>query len=77
MEEEIVQIVDELFIKPFIDNYECAKKISEHILEFIDFLRDSCYGDGRGGWLLRTTDSDMGFNSSDELYLWWIKNVKK
>jgi hypothetical protein len=73
METEILQIINSTNNLPKLS----SKIIANHIFHFIDFLRYSAYGDGRGGWYLRTTESDMGFDSSEELYNWWIKNVKK
>jgi hypothetical protein len=72
MEKEILQIINSNNNLPKIG----SKIIANHIFHFIDFLRDSAYGDGNGRWCLRTTGENDLLMTSEEIYEFWVKNVK-
>ena len=59
---------------------QSAKEIASHFREFIDFLQSECEGFNKGWRYYKTNDFESGFldfETTDELYNYWIKEVKK
>jgi hypothetical protein len=77
MEEQIFKIIDKLFFAPTIDTDECAKEITAHVFEFIEWFTGESspvsvlYG--KQVERFATTDKDY---TIEELYQYWLNNIK-
>lgn len=78
MEKQILKIVRDHYYNYDSTPEECAKEITAHVFEFIEWVGMNCFRyELTGEWqYIVSPMEDKFFNSTDELYLYWLENVK-
>ena len=57
---------------------EAAEEISEHVFEFMDWVKRSCEieSGAEGDYVWYYVYKQIAFDTSEELYKYWLKNIK-
>jgi hypothetical protein len=87
MEEKILEIIKRYDEMAFSRPSECAKEITAHVMEFIEWAKSNCmtgFKDMKDGMMWGLYDDlhpwdnvPRKWYSSEELYQYWLNNVKK
>ena len=81
MEEKILEIIktNQIFLAGHSEL--CAKEITAHVMEFIEWIFDNCYllypfADSPSKYIVHDEIGDKTY-TLEELYQYWLNNVKK
>lgn len=88
MEEQILKMINEIGTKPisqtqniivYKDCKDVAEEITAHVFEFIEWL--TAFNNGHSsrigkGWRLFLTDNPIKEYSIEDVYQYWLENVK-
>lgn len=79
MEEQILSIIEDSVFAPEGENIQrvAAKEITSHIMEFIEWIRQYCYFDDYGDLMINDNTLPEVSLPTEELYQYWLNNVKK
>ena len=55
---------------------ECAKEITDHVMEFIEWLTSTCIGTHPETWMFNS-DKESYLFTDYEAYNYWLTNIKK
>ena len=76
MKEEIEKIIEKHYDpdSETLESGKIAEEISEHILEFLEWIRTTCEVEDSNMWYYPY--KDLIFSTSEELFDYWLKNIK-